>query len=84
MTRSVLLVGDYPPDPTLGSSKVFYKLQEEFRALGHRCDILFGDEIAAPRFRQMGQVISPWRAATAIGITVCLCPRTTRRPSSTR
>jgi glycosyltransferase involved in cell wall biosynthesis len=66
VTRSVLLVGDYPPDPTLGSSKVFYKLQEELRALGHRCDILFGDEIAAPRFRQMGQVISPWRAAHAI------------------
>jgi glycosyltransferase involved in cell wall biosynthesis len=66
VTRSVLLVGDYPPDPTLGSSKVCYKLQEELRALGHRCDILFGDEIAAPRFRQMGQVISPWRAAHAI------------------
>lgn len=66
MTLSILLVGDYPPDPTLGSSKVFYKLQEEFRALGHRCDIVFGDEIAAPRFRQIGQVVAPWRAANAI------------------
>lgn len=66
MTRSVLLVGDYPADPTLGSSKVFYKLQEEFRALGHRCDVVFGDEIGAPRQRQIGQVVAPWRAANAI------------------
>lgn len=66
MTFSILLAGDYPPDPTLGSSKVFYKLQEEFRALGHRCDIVFGDEIAAPRFRQFGQVVAPWHAANAI------------------
>ena len=65
-TLSILLVGDYPPDPTLGSSKVFYKLQEEFRALGHRCDVIFGDEIAAPRFRQFGQVVAPWHAANAI------------------
>jgi glycosyltransferase involved in cell wall biosynthesis len=63
---SILLAGDYPPDPTLGSSKVFYKLREEFQALGHRCDILFGDEIKSPRFRQIGQVVGPWRAATAI------------------
>jgi glycosyltransferase involved in cell wall biosynthesis len=63
---SVLLVGDYPPDPTLGSSKVFYKLREEFQALGHRCDIVFGDEIGAPRMRHIGQTIAPWRAARAI------------------
>jgi glycosyltransferase involved in cell wall biosynthesis len=63
---SVLLVGDYPSDPTLGSSKVFYKLQEEFRALGHRCDIVFGEEIGAPRGRQIGQLVAPWRAANAI------------------
>ena len=66
MTLSILLAGDYPPDPTLGSSKVFYKLREEFQALGHRCDVVFGDEIKSPRWRQIGQAISPWRAATAI------------------
>jgi len=66
VTLSILLAGDYPPDPTLGSSKVFYKLQEEFRALGHRCDIVFGDDIGAPSFRQIGQVVAPWRAANAI------------------
>jgi glycosyltransferase involved in cell wall biosynthesis len=63
---SILLVGDYPADPTLGSSKVFYKLQEEFQARGHDCDIVFGDEIKAPRLRQIGQLVSPWRAAGAI------------------
>ena len=36
----ILLAGDYPPDPTLGSTKVIVKLQEEFRALGHDCDVL--------------------------------------------
>jgi len=66
VTLSVLLVGDYPSDPTLGSSKVFYKLQEEFQALGHRCDIVFGEEIGAPRSRQIGQIVAPWRAASAI------------------
>src|SRR5262249_39359852 len=66
VTLSVLLVGDYPSDPTLGSSKVFYKLQEELQALGHRCDIVFGEEIGAPRSRQIGQIVAPWRAASAI------------------
>jgi glycosyltransferase involved in cell wall biosynthesis len=63
---SILLAGDYPPDATLGSSKVFYKLAEEFRALGHCCDVVFGDEIAGPRHRQVRQVVSPWTAAAAI------------------
>jgi len=66
VSLSILMVGDYPSDPTLGSSKVFYKLQEEFAALGHRCDIIFGEEIGAPRFRQIGQLVAPWRAADAI------------------
>jgi glycosyltransferase involved in cell wall biosynthesis len=66
VTLSILLAGDYPSDPTLGSAKVFYKLQEEFAALGHRCDIVFGEEIGAPRFRQIGQLVAPWRAADAI------------------
>jgi glycosyltransferase involved in cell wall biosynthesis len=63
---SVLLVGDYPEDPLLGSSKVFYKLQTEFQALGHRCDVIFSHEIGGPVFRQIRQVISPWRAGNAI------------------
>ena len=41
----ILLVGDYPRDARLGSSKVLIKLQEEFRAAGHTCDLLMGDDI---------------------------------------
>lgn len=63
---SILLVGDYPADPTLGSPKVFYKLQAEFQALGHRCDIMFAPEIGGPSFRQVRQLVTPWRAGTAI------------------
>ena len=66
MSLSILLVGDYPPDPTLGSSKVFYKLRDEFTALGHRCDILFADDIGGPRSRQIRQAVSPWYAGRAI------------------
>jgi glycosyltransferase involved in cell wall biosynthesis len=63
---SILLAGDYPADPTLGSSKVFYKLQEEFRARGHDCDIVFADEIGGPRPRQIRQAVAPWFAGAAI------------------
>jgi glycosyltransferase involved in cell wall biosynthesis len=64
---SILLVGDYPDDPRLGSSKVFYKLREEFQALGHTCDILWGDAIGArPASRQIRQLLSPWMAGRAI------------------
>jgi glycosyltransferase involved in cell wall biosynthesis len=66
VSLSILLAGDYPPDPTLGSSKVFYKLQEEFVALGHRCDILFGSDIGGPRGRQVRQLVSPYYASRAI------------------
>jgi glycosyltransferase involved in cell wall biosynthesis len=66
VSLSILLAGDYPPDPTLGSSKVFYKLQEEFVALGHRCDILFGDAIGGPGGRQIRQALVPYLAGRAI------------------
>ena len=66
MSLSILLAGDYPADPTLGSSKVFYKLREEFTALGHQCDIVFGEEIGGPRSRQVRQAVGPWYAARAI------------------
>lgn len=66
MSLSILLAGDYPADPTLGSSKVFYKLREEFAALGHRCDVLFGNEIGGPRPRQVRQAVAPWYAGRAI------------------
>lgn len=63
---SILLVGDYPPDPLLGSPKVFYKLQGEFAALGHRCDIVFGPEIGGPAWRQVRQATAPVNTFKAI------------------
>jgi glycosyltransferase involved in cell wall biosynthesis len=63
---AILLAGDYPADPTLGSSKVLYKLQEEFVALGHRCDLLLASDIGGVRVRQFRQLLAPWRAGQAI------------------
>lgn len=63
---SVLFVGDYPADPTLGSPKVFYKLQAELQSLGHRCDIMFAPEIGGTSFRHVRQLVAPWRAGNAI------------------
>jgi len=66
VSLSILLAGDYPPEPTLGSSKVFYKLRDELVGLGHRCDIMFGDEIGGPRPRQIRQAVSPFYAGQAL------------------
>jgi glycosyltransferase involved in cell wall biosynthesis len=56
----ILIVGDYPDDPTLGSAKVAHKLRAEFRSLGHECDALFaGDLGPRPRGRHMRQALSP-------------------------
>jgi glycosyltransferase involved in cell wall biosynthesis len=63
----ILLVGDYPNDPRLGSAKVLFKLQEEFRALGHGCDVLLADELGAfPRNRFARQIVAPLRALAAV------------------
>jgi glycosyltransferase involved in cell wall biosynthesis len=63
----ILLVGDYPPDPRLGSTKVLLKLQEEFRALGHTCDLLLADGIGTfPRNGHLRQALAPLRAAGAV------------------
>jgi glycosyltransferase involved in cell wall biosynthesis len=64
---SILLVGDYPDDPRLGSSKVFHKLRDEFVRLGHDCDVLWSDDIGRrPASRHLRQLVSPWLAANAI------------------
>lgn len=58
----ILLVGDYPNDPLLGSSKVLYKLRQEFSELGHACDLLLADDIGRrPATR-------PWREAAGPGL----------------
>jgi glycosyltransferase involved in cell wall biosynthesis len=64
---AILMVGDYPDDPRLGSSKVAHKLREEFVALGHTCDVLWtGDIGRRPASRQIRQLISPWMSARAV------------------
>jgi glycosyltransferase involved in cell wall biosynthesis len=63
----ILLVGDYPPDPRLGSTKVLVKLQEEFRALGHTCDLLLADGLErAPRNPYLRQAFGPMAAWSAV------------------
>jgi glycosyltransferase involved in cell wall biosynthesis len=64
---SILLVGDYPDDPRLGSSKVLHKLRGEFAALGHDCDVIWSHEIGRwPVTRHLRQLASPWMAARAL------------------
>jgi glycosyltransferase involved in cell wall biosynthesis len=63
----ILLVGDYPADPRLGSAKVYFKLAEELRALGHAADLLLAPEIGAgPAGWRARQTVGPWLADRAI------------------
>jgi glycosyltransferase involved in cell wall biosynthesis len=63
----ILLVGDYPRDARLGSTKVFVKLQEEFRAAGHTCDLVLADDFRdVPQHRVARWAIAPVAAAAAI------------------
>jgi glycosyltransferase involved in cell wall biosynthesis len=63
----ILLVGDYPPDPTLGSTKVLVKLREEFHRLGHPCDLLLADALGPrPRNGHLRQAVGPLVALSAV------------------
>jgi glycosyltransferase involved in cell wall biosynthesis len=63
----ILLVGDYARDARLGSTKVLVKLQEEFRALGHTCDLVLADDLGArPRNAHLRRAIAPMNALAAI------------------
>lgn len=63
----ILLVGDYARDARLGSTKVLFKLQEEFRAMGHVCDVLLADDIGArPRNSHVRRAFAPVGAAAAV------------------
>jgi glycosyltransferase involved in cell wall biosynthesis len=67
----ILLVGDYPRDARLGSTKVALKLQEEFRALGHTCDVLLADDLGTfPANRFLRQALAPVSALAAVQRTV--------------
>jgi glycosyltransferase involved in cell wall biosynthesis len=63
----ILLVGDYPRDAQLGSTKVLFKLQEEFQLLGHVCDLLLADDLGAfPRHRWLRWGFEPMAALAAV------------------
>jgi glycosyltransferase involved in cell wall biosynthesis len=63
----ILLVGDYPRDPRLGSTKVPLKLQEELRGLGHTCDVLLADDLGpSPRNGYLRQALGPFVALWAV------------------
>jgi glycosyltransferase involved in cell wall biosynthesis len=63
----ILLAGDYPADPQLGSTKVLLKLQEEFRAQGHACDVLLADDLPlAPSNPYLRQAFGPIAALIAV------------------
>jgi glycosyltransferase involved in cell wall biosynthesis len=63
----ILLAGDYPADPLLGSAKVYYKLGESFRELGHECDVLLRPEIGeTPANWRVRQVVSARMTERAI------------------
>ncbi len=63
----ILLVGDYPDDPRLGSGKVYHKLREEFRRLGHACDVLLAPEMGArPAAARLRWLVGPLLAGRAV------------------
>jgi hypothetical protein len=62
----ILLVGDYPPDPRLGSTKVLLKLREEFESMGHACDVLLADSLGGPGNPYVRQAVGPLVARNAV------------------
>ncbi|HEU4455929.1 MAG TPA: glycosyltransferase family 4 protein [Longimicrobium sp.] len=63
----VLLVGDYPDDPRLGSGKVYHKLREEFAALGHECDVLLAPDLGPrPANARLRWLVGPVLAERAV------------------
>jgi glycosyltransferase involved in cell wall biosynthesis len=69
----ILLVGDYPDDPRLGSAKVTHKLREELLLLGHECDALSMRHIGKrPAGRQVRQLVGPALASQAIARALSL------------
>lgn len=60
-------MGDYPDDPRLGSAKVYHKLREEFRALGHPCDLLLAPQLGArPAGARLRWLVGPALAERAV------------------
>jgi GT2 family glycosyltransferase/glycosyltransferase involved in cell wall biosynthesis len=63
----ILLVCDFPDDPTLGSAKVPHELRKAFRQVGHHCDALFANDLGSwPRQRHARDLLAPSLADRAI------------------
>lgn len=63
----VLLLGDYPDDARLGSSKVYHKLRGELEALGARVHLLLAPDLPAyPRHPKLRWAATPWLAERAV------------------
>ncbi len=63
----ILLVGDYPDDPRLGSAKVPHKLREEFLALGHECKALFENDLGTTALpSRLRWLVAPMLAARSV------------------
>ena len=63
----ILLVGDYPDDPRLGSGKVYHKLREELAALGHECDVLLAPDLGPrPANARLRWLVGPVLAERAV------------------
>ena len=63
----ILLLGDYVDDPRLGSTKVYYKLREEFVRLGHHCDLMLTDALGPwPSQSKLRWLVAPMLAARAV------------------
>ncbi len=62
----ILLIGDYPADPMLGSPKVLFKLSSELNALGHDVSMLLRPDLGLrPSERHARDLASPFLAARA-------------------
>ena len=63
----ILLLGDYAADPRLGSSKVYYKLREEFTRLGHDCAVMLQPDLGPwPGVAKLRWALAPALAARAV------------------
>ncbi|HET6762267.1 MAG TPA: glycosyltransferase family 4 protein [Longimicrobiaceae bacterium] len=63
----ILLAGDYPDDPRLGSGKVYHKLAEELRALDHDVHVLLAPQMGArPAASRVRWAVGPVLAERAV------------------
>ncbi len=61
------MVGDYPDDPRLGSSKVHHRLRDELGRLGHGCDLLMAPDLGTrPADGRLRWAAGPALAAKAV------------------